>query len=695
MNTSKSTFTLRNLTVVMMIMALFAIAPNVVASPASGEPGAGLFSDSPTEGDLDRSDDPTIIRARFVDINFDLLAAVDAPQDQSEVRAAVALNLFDDVVFTALLDRLELNRSGSYSWIGHLEGVAHSQAILVVKDRVMAGNIRLPGALYQVRYAGGGVHALYQIDQAAFPPEAEPIAVDTDAPEAPDVAPTDDGSLIDAMVVYTAEARQAEGGTTAMETLIDLAVTETNTAYSNSQVAQRLNLIHAAEVTYTETGDSGTDLNRLRDTSDGYMDDVHTWRDTYKADVVSLFVDSMSGCGRAYVMTTLSPSFESSAFCVVKRTCATGNYSYGHELGHNMGCAHDRANSSVAGVYDYSYGYQDPAEEFRTIMAYDCPAGCPRIQYFSNPDVTYNGKPTGVDYTAPEAADNARTLNNTAYTVANFRVRNTQVPTAPTNLTATASSPTQIDLSWADNSSDESGFKIERSPNGSSGWTQIDTVGYNVETYSNTGLVCGTIYYYRVRAYNANGDSSYSNVANATTQTCPSLSITKVDGPDPVQPGGLLTYTLTVANSSGLADGWERPGQVSERQTLPYDIMVTDTVPMSTTCCASIGQGGTYIAATNMVVWSVEVSPTQGGGAADDWARPGQVSSRQTLPTLPVTLTLAVTVDKSVAGGAIITNDDYGVMITNIAGVTPTLGSPVTTAVIVRWAPVHLPLIQK
>ncbi|MFQ5812711.1 MAG: M4 family metallopeptidase [Anaerolineae bacterium] len=96
----------------------------------------------------------------------------------------------------------------------------------------------------------------------------------------------------------------------------------------------------------------------------------------------------------------------------------------------------------------------------------------------------------------------------------------TITPTPPTNLTATAVSQAQIDLSWTDNSNNESGFKIEQSPNGTSNWTQVATVGANVTTYSNTGLTCNTTYYYRVRAYNAGGDSTYSNTANATTLAC-------------------------------------------------------------------------------------------------------------------------------------------------------------------------------
>jgi hypothetical protein len=87
-------------------------------------------------------------------------------------------------------------------------------------------------------------------------------------------------------------------------------------------------------------------------------------------------------------------------------------------------------------------------------------------------------------------------------------------------LTATPVSQTQIDLAWTDNSNIESGFKIERSPNGTSGWTQIAAVGANATTYSNTGLTCSTTYYYRVRANNAGGDSGYSDITNAKTAAC-------------------------------------------------------------------------------------------------------------------------------------------------------------------------------
>ncbi len=93
-------------------------------------------------------------------------------------------------------------------------------------------------------------------------------------------------------------------------------------------------------------------------------------------------------------------------------------------------------------------------------------------------------------------------------------------PTAPSNLSASAASCSQINLSWTDNSNNETGFKIERKTGAGGSWSQIATVGANVTTYPSTGLSENTTYYYRVRAYNADGDSDYSNEPYATTPLC-------------------------------------------------------------------------------------------------------------------------------------------------------------------------------
>lgn len=173
-------------------------------------------------------------------------------------------------------------------------------------------------------------------------------------------------------------------------------------------------------VGYVESGDFGTELSRLRSKTDGHMDQVHGLRDQYGADLVALIIDNNQYCGIAYLMTTLSPGFESNAFSVTWYQCATGNYSFGHELGHNMGCAHDRQNAS-GGVFPYSFGYRffgQGGGQYRTIMAY---APGTRIQRFSNPDVLFDGTPTGRPVGAADSAHNALSINNAASTVALWR----------------------------------------------------------------------------------------------------------------------------------------------------------------------------------------------------------------------------------------------------------------------------------
>lgn len=93
------------------------------------------------------------------------------------------------------------------------------------------------------------------------------------------------------------------------------------------------------------------------------------------------------------------------------------------------------------------------------------------------------------------------------------------VPAAPTSLTATTVSRTQINLSWADNAGNEDGYYVERckGPATCTTYTRIATLGANVTTYQNTGLSKNTTYTYRVRAYNAAGTSVYSNTATAKT----------------------------------------------------------------------------------------------------------------------------------------------------------------------------------
>src|ERR1051325_867504 len=119
-------------------------------------------------------------------------------------------------------------------------------------------------------------------------------------------------------------------------------------------------------------------------------------------------------------------------------------------------------------------------------------------------------------------------------------------PQAPSTLAATAPAYNQIDLTWKDNSSSEAGFKIERAAASAGPWTQIATNAASDPTYSDTGRSALTTYYYRVRSYNSNGNSDYSNVASVQTPDAP--PVLGAIGNKSVTAGNLLTFSATATD---------------------------------------------------------------------------------------------------------------------------------------------------
>lgn len=249
---------------------------------------------------------------------------------------------------------------------------------------------------------------------------AVPVAGPRAAP--PAVVPASAGVLVDVMVVYTPSSRVAAGGTAAIEALIDSYFDYTNMVYEQSGVDHRFRLVHAAEVAYVESGNSLTDLARLRDTDDGFMDGVHALRDQWGADLVSL-INTSGSAGVAYQMTVLDVGFEWSAFSAIGAVTdpIPGGLVFAHETGHNMGCQHNNEGAGgPQGLFCYSFGYRTPDEQWRTIMSY---SPGEYVDFFSSPDVEFMGQPLGVagDGCPAGAAHNVRSLNEAAATVAQFR----------------------------------------------------------------------------------------------------------------------------------------------------------------------------------------------------------------------------------------------------------------------------------
>ena len=399
------------------------------------------------------------------------LRIVDAPvvnlPDTAESAVPVVVNAAAFNAETALMPlgtgetlRISIDRTRHHSdvstgWSGTVEGVEHGWFSFVQYDDAFHGIVGA-GELgtFELRVSGQNtddgqtIYNLVKIDDSKFlgcaTNELQPVKrgiqpVDVSANSTPSndlgthdhhnpggpLYVNDDGSVIDVMIVYTAEARIGWGGTSAIMALAQNCIDTTNIAYENSAIGPlELNLVHAEEVSYTETGSASTDISRLQNDSDGFMDNVHSLRNQYGADLVDLLVDGFNACGIGY----LAPFDSELGYTVTATGCSVGNLSFPHEIGHNLGAHHDRDNAGSS-TYPYAYGWRwngTNGTQYRSILAYS-PGS--RQPYFSNPDINFQGAPTGVN----NSEDNARCIDNTRTSVAKFRDSLTSSCIADTN----------------------------------------------------------------------------------------------------------------------------------------------------------------------------------------------------------------------------------------------------------------------
>lgn len=307
-----------------------------------------------------------------------------------------------------------------------------NDVVLVRRGNQITGTVRVDGQLYRIRPLPAGGTAVVEIDEnrmpADHPEDAYRAIFEAAVRDKVDVTargkpcrtncggggtPVDPGptQTIRVMVVATNDAIAAYGGD--MQALVELAVAESNQGYANSNIGINMVLANYSTTTYATAGMS-TDLSRFRGTSDGYMDGIHAIRDANTADVGMLVANDASACGLASAIGATAAT----AFATAYWDCITGYYSFAHEIGHLQSARHDPANDPTNTPYAYGHGYQAPGNVWRTIMAYNCTgAGCPRLNYWSNPSVTYGGLPMGTY----DKNHNQRVLVETKATVAGFR----------------------------------------------------------------------------------------------------------------------------------------------------------------------------------------------------------------------------------------------------------------------------------
>ena len=119
----------------------------------------------------------------------------------------------------------------------------------------------------------------------------------------------------------------------------------------------------------------------------------------------------------------------------------------------------------------------------------------------------------------------------------------------PTSLTTRAVFNSRVDLAWQDNSSNETGFRVQRRLHGSLDWVSIATTAANVTAFSDTGLLPRTFYHYQIQAFNDTEYSTFSNELPVMTQ-----EIQNITGPGFLPPTEL---TATAASSSGIDLTWQ------------------------------------------------------------------------------------------------------------------------------------------
>jgi hypothetical protein len=375
--------------------------------------------------------------------------------------------------------------SGDWTWVGRpRDGDPGQEAIITFGADAVFGALPVPGdnALRMTTRDGAGwlVETDGRLEAAAgaaahattgqdfLVPEPAAIRAETvsalpgDTPgtaSAPAPAAT---TTVDVLVGYTGGFAAAQGSGSAALTRIHFLVDVGNQALANSAVSTRVRLVHAMQVNYTDGNANDVALEQMT----GYDQDANRWvtpapafdalraaRETYGADLVSLVRDFRTpehdGCGIAWLigggLSQITQGYADFGYSVVSDGIdADGGSNYFcrdetfiHELGHNMGSAHDvetakgddgvLENPDDYGRYTYSFGYRTTQStgNFYTVMAYG-ESGQTAYRIFSNPDETgfCGGRACGTSN-----ADNARSLRGTSSTIAQFRP--TRVQTAP------------------------------------------------------------------------------------------------------------------------------------------------------------------------------------------------------------------------------------------------------------------------
>ena len=334
-------------------------------------------------------------------------------------RNRIVLNLFEDYSVSAQLTNLEVRNNNDFTWFGKIDGDILGQVVITVKDDHFVGRVSAGGRGFELKPVKYGVWSVAenhfgkfecQVDKKFHQHTKNLMAQNRVTAQGDTVT---DGSYMDMMVVYTSTALANDSNIT---TTIQNTVDSLNSSLAASCAKFRIRLVHTVEVAYTESGSPRTDLGALAGNGDGTFDEIHSWRTTYGADLVSFWTFSPAAMG-------YKPDFSATnaqlGFSIMSPFGGLTVETFLHEIGHNFGIGHDRW-SDEAGQFDYAddasnrYAYVDTNNNFATNVArggtcFYSDNNCFHQDIYSNPRIIYNGYPMG----KAGIADAISLMNNT------------------------------------------------------------------------------------------------------------------------------------------------------------------------------------------------------------------------------------------------------------------------------------------
>jgi len=341
---------------------------------------------------------------------------------------------FDGGAALGLVDRVRTDVNGVFAVRARIAGPDGYLLLSSDREGRSLGRLVLPDRReFEISCVDGGpIHIIEEFAPGARAalPGGEPLVPPASSDAGPAVSPlvppaaAAANTRIDCLIAYTPSARDYANSGSGINNFVSQAMSLAQLGMDNSGVEITMRLAYSALVNYTESGSSNTDLNRLTNTSDGYMDEIHSWRNTYGADLVHLFTNVEDTGGLGWLLSTEAGS-AAYAFCLGRIKQVSWTTTTVHEWGHNMGCHHrkDQATQPGPGLYSYSAGWRwigNDGNKYCSIMSYQDSYGGvtpAQVEYFSNPSVNYKGTPTG--HSAD--GDNARTLRNIKAVIANYR----------------------------------------------------------------------------------------------------------------------------------------------------------------------------------------------------------------------------------------------------------------------------------